>query len=98
MLSEIAIVEINKLLDLCDAYLLTQAEIDLLNKTGHAPEDVAGYYDSAQTVLEKRSENDTRCNDQLTMLQALAVSDSVDLELQPEKVPQVDIPIFGGSI
>ena len=96
-MSEIAIVEINKLLDLCDAYLLTQAEIDLLNKTGHDPRDMAGYYDCAQTVLEKRSENDTRCNEQLTMLQALAKTDGIELELEPEKVPQVDIPMFGGS-
>lgn len=98
MLSEIAIIEINKILVLVDSYRLNQSEIDVLNKTGADPVSVCDYYDTAQNVLTNRSKFDTSQNSSLEQLQALAKIDGCNITLEQELTPVVNIPVFGGSL
>ena len=98
MLSEIAIIEINDLLVLSDSYRMSQFEIDVLNKTGADPIDTCGYYDTAQTVLTTRSKTDTTQNNSLEQLQILATLDGCTITLEAEIIPEVFIPVFGGSL
>ena len=98
MLSEIAIIEINDLLVLCDSYRLNQSEIDGLNKTGADPASTCQYYDTAQIVLTKRSKYDTTQNNSLEQLEILAGIDGCSITLEPEIIPAVNIPVFGGSL
>ena len=98
MISETAIIEVNNLLGLVETYLLTGGEIDYLNQIGQAPTDVCGYYESAQSVLERRALTDTTINAALEALAVYAGMDRCTVELAPEVIPSVDIPIFGGSL
>lgn len=98
MLSEIAIIQINDLLVLSDSYRMNESEIDLLNKTGADPVTTCEYYDTAQIVLTNRSKFDTTQNNSLEQLQILANIDGCTITLEPEIVPQVNIPVFGGSL
>lgn len=97
-MDELAIIETNKLLGLVDAYLLTDNEINQLDKEGEAPISTCDYYDVAQKVLTARSKYNTTANNELDALAAFAALDNCALTLAPEIVPKVDIPIFGGSI
>lgn len=98
MLSEIATININDLLVLSDSYRMNQSEIDGLNKTGADPATTCEYYDTAQIVLTNRSKFDTTQNNSLDQLQVLAKLDGCAIELEPEIIPAVNIPIFGGSL
>ena len=98
MLSEIAIININDLLVLSDSYRMTQAEIDLLDKIGSDPATTCEYYDTAKIVLTNRSKTDTTQNLSLEQLQILATIDGCTIDLEPEIIPFVNIPVFGGSL
>jgi hypothetical protein len=98
MLSEIAIIEINNLLVLVDSYRMNSSEISLLNKTGADPITECEYYDTAQIVLTNRSKSDTSQNNSLEQLQILANIDGCVITLETEIIPDVDIPVFGGSL
>ncbi|HDM8140696.1 TPA: hypothetical protein P0E12_004986 [Vibrio harveyi] len=94
MLSEIAIIEIDKILELCDAFASTQREIDLCNSLSFEPSTTCQYYEVAKIILENRAISDNMANDQLNVLVALANVDGCEIELDPVEVPDVDIPIF----
>lgn len=98
MLSEIAIIQINDLLVLSDSYRMNQSEINGLNKAGADPAATCEYYDTAQIVLTNRSKFDTAQNKSLEQLQILATIDGCTITLDPEIIPAVNIPVFGGSL
>lgn len=97
-MDELAIIEVNKVLGLCEAYLLTDAEITQLTKLGENPSSTCGYYSTAQIVLTTRAKFDTSVNDQLGALVVWASLDSCPIELAPEVVPEVDIPFYAGAL
>ena len=98
MLTEIAIVETNRLLALSGSYRMSQFEIDVLNKAGAYPQGPCDYYATAQAVLTERSKTDTSQNSSLKQLQIFANDDGCTITLEPEIIPVVNIPVFGGSI
>ena len=98
MLSETAIIEINKILELCDSYYLNQLEINQLNQLGADPTSTCDYYDTAQTTLTNRSKTDTSQNLALEMLLIFADNEGCAITLEPAITPTVYIPVLGGSI
>ena len=98
MISEIAIIEVNKLIGLCDSYLMTQSEIDYLNQIGNAPVSICEYYDTTKIVFDRRVVTDSTINAALDMLAALSQLDGCTIELDPVLIPDVDIPIFAGAL
>lgn len=94
-MSETAIVETDKLLRLVDAFRTTPQEIAWLNKAGHSPVDIEGYYGAALAVLEWRTDTHQSAGKQIDDLVEMAAMDGVTLSPKPAEIPQVDIPIFG---
>lgn len=94
-MSEQAIVETDKLLRLVDAFRTTPQEIAWLNKAGHSPVDIEGYYGAALAVLEWRTDTHQSAGKQIEDLVDMAALDGVTLSPKAPEVPDVDIPIFG---
>ena len=97
-MDEIAIIEVNEILKLCNAHRLTESEITRLTKAGNNPVDLCGYHDTSATVLGWRSVYDTDTTQQLDLLVEIATADGCTITRPPAKIPQVDIPIFAGGI
>lgn len=96
-MNEISIVEINKILSLCDAYLLTEADIVRLLSLDIA-EHVGEHYRAALFVLTQRARADLRVAAQLAQLHALARIDGVKLAREDVPAPVVSVPVYAGSL
>ncbi len=92
MISDIAIIEVNKRLDDCDSYLLTGAEIKRINVI-----EAIDAYQVALDVLMFRAKSDVRSNAQIETLVALARLDGVILQKEKVPIPKVLMPIYCGS-
>lgn len=94
-MSELAIVEIDALLKLVNAFRMTKQEVIKLDKAGHAPVDMTGYYTAALQVLQWRTDSNANATQQIDELITMAAYDGVELEAEAPEIPQVNIPIFG---
>lgn len=94
-MNEIAIIEVDALLKLVDAFRMTPNEIAILDKDGHAPADGEGYYMAAQQVLAWRTAYNAQAGKQLEKLGALAAMDGYTLPPISTTTPEVHVPIFG---
>lgn len=94
-MNELAVIEVDELLKLVEAFRLTPSEIAKLNKAGHAPVDQEGYYNSALQVLQWRTETNPNAINQISALVVLAGYDGVALTPDEPETPTVNIPIFG---
>lgn len=94
-MDETAIIQVDALLKLVEAFRLTDNEIATLNKAGHEPTDQEGYYLTAQQVLAWRTAYNAQAKQQLAKLSELAGLDGYDLPQVATHVPEVSIPIFG---
>lgn len=98
MLDEMAIAQINANLSLCDSYLLNESEINYLNAIGADPKNTCDYWGATQTVLDNRAKTDESINESLALLIELSNLDGCSITLEPEVIPDVDIPYFGGGL
>lgn len=94
-MTPIAVIEIDALLKLVDAFRLTANEIAILEKDGHNPDEAEGYYLAAQQTLAWRTAYNAQAKQQLTRLNGLALMDGYDLPPISTHVPEVSVPIFG---
>lgn len=97
-MDELAVIEVNKILSLCDTYLLTDGELNYLNEIGQNPQSTCEYYDTAQITLDRRARTDTTINAALDALKAFATVDGCMITLAPEVIPDVDVPMLGGAL
>ena len=98
MLTSDQIAQINVNLGLCDTYLLNTSEINLLDAVGVDPVSVCDFWATTQEVLNSRAKTDTTMQQSLEVLLVLSSLDSCTIALQPEPVPDVNIPYFGGGL
>lgn len=94
-MSELAIVEVDQLLKLVDAFRMTTQEVIKLDKAGHSPVDQNGYYTAALQVLQWRTDTNPGAVQQINELVTMASYDGVELDPETPEIPVVNIPIFG---
>lgn len=90
-----AIIEVDALLKMVGAFRLTENEITKLEKAGHDPADLDGYYLATQQALSWRTSTNPQAAQQLDELAELAAMDAVDLPQPNIETPVVHVPIFG---
>ena len=97
-MNEVAVLEINSILELINSTRLTENEIIRLDKAGEAPVDNCGYYETTATLLGWRMEYDTNASAQFDLMISFASSEGCSI-IKPE-VPVVDvnIPMFAGGL
>lgn len=94
-MNETAVIEVDAILKLVDAFRLTGNEIVKLDKAGQHPTDEEGYYLAAQQTLVWRTSFNAQAVQQLEALAELADLDAITLPAFVAEVPVVQVPIFG---
>jgi hypothetical protein len=97
-MNENNIIEVNAVLRLVGAFRMSDNEITTLDKAGHDPIDMEGYYSSANFVLQARSATNPRAQRQSDELAKLAKYDGFDIAPIIADVAKVNVPFFAGGL
>lgn len=89
-----AVIEIDALLRMVEAMRTSENELIKLEKAGHAPDEIEGYYLAAQQILVWRTDSNPNAKKQIEELGELAALDSVALPQPNIETPVVHVPIF----
>ena len=97
-MKELAIIEVNKLLELIGGSRLSDSELVILTKKKIDPVSLCEYYSTTGEILEIRSNYNPDAKKELTALISLAKDDGCTIKGVKIHTPRVDVPFYSGCL
>ena len=97
-MKELAIIEVNKLLELIGGSRLSDSELVILTKKKIEPVSLCEYYSATGTILEIRSNYNPDAKKELTALISLAKDEGCTIKGVKIHAPRVDVPLYAGAL